>query len=249
MELLGASLGLRQGFGSSTRQNCGAGGKQPYAGRLRSGRQQACSWAPEKEMPSNIPACRRPVECGSWAGRAVQAELLTPHAGQPKDTASFAPSPSLHPSPPQTRPLHHGQPDPSHISPPGGQPSLAGPPGAAQSSARLPCLPAGTGVGKKHRTGPEADSFGHRGQTPSHSVVPIRYLTYPWHPCPSPRCCQDAPAGESRVCYQWQMPGGQRPPCQPHWCQGPPREAPNSPDMHVPSPCSCRGRAANLCVL
>lgn len=137
-------------------------------------------------MPSNIPACRRPVECGSWAGRAVQAELLTPHAGQPKDTASFAPSPSLHPSPPQTRPLHHGQPDPSHISPPGGQPSLAGPPGAAQSSARLPCLPAGTGVGKKHRTGPEADSFGHRGQTPSHSVVPIRYLTYPWQPLPFP---------------------------------------------------------------
>lgn len=70
--------------------------KQPRVGGLRSGRQQACSWAPRKEIPSNIPACRRPVECGSWAGRAVQAELLTPHAGQPKDTASFALSSPIH---------------------------------------------------------------------------------------------------------------------------------------------------------
>lgn len=83
---------------------------------------------------SNIAVCRRPVECGSWAGHAVQAELLTPHAGQPKNTASFAPSPSLHLPPCHRFPIST-QPDPSRTSPPGGWPSLVGPPGPAQSSA------------------------------------------------------------------------------------------------------------------
>lgn len=159
--------------------------------------------------------------------------------------------------PAETHCLHHEQPDPHCTSPPGGWQSLAGPPGAAGSPARLPRPPAGAGLGKN--VGRDPRPTAHWVQRPNttlpqrthqaSNVEPPR-----GNPCSYPRCCRDALVGESRVSHHWQTPGRQRPPCQPHQCEEPPRDGPNSPGhartiVPFPLPCSCCGRAANLCVL
>lgn len=179
-------------------------------------------------------SCSRPTLGSQRTQRALQTEPF--------------PTP---PSPPQTHPLHQGQPEPSHTSPPGGRPSLARPPGAAQSSARLPCLPAGTGVGKKHRTGSEADSsLGTEAKPPSHSAVPIRYLTYPRQPLPFPPMLPGCSCrGKQRFLSLADARRAEATLPAPTGVRDPRGRHQTAPDTHVPSPCSCRGRAANLCVL